>query len=161
MGEPMGRHHFPIILSQNPKRGLKVGRDPLIFASSSTPYLKGCQSPKNGQIWPSISQNLVKGQHIPRNDDKAGQRGKINCHSKIFYRNHQRQKKDIAWWSRIIAGSEKYTVRCRHPSFHNRVQRWLKIKKKWLEDMISKWTFKTRESTWVTQWLREWKLNQN
>ena len=50
MGKPMGRHPFPITLSQNPKRGSKVGRDAMTSASSDTPSSIGCQSPKNGQI---------------------------------------------------------------------------------------------------------------
>jgi hypothetical protein len=50
MRKPMGRHPFPITLSQNPKRDPKVGQDPLISDSSGAPYSTGCQSPKNGQI---------------------------------------------------------------------------------------------------------------
>ena len=50
MGKTTGRHPFPITYSQNPKRDPKVGRDPLIFASSGAPSSTCYQSPKNGQI---------------------------------------------------------------------------------------------------------------
>ena len=46
MGKPMGQHPFPITLTQNPKRALKVGRDPMISASAGAPSLIGCQCPK-------------------------------------------------------------------------------------------------------------------
>ena len=46
MGKPMGRHPFPITLTQNPKRAPKVGRDPMISASPGAPSLIGCRCPK-------------------------------------------------------------------------------------------------------------------
>ena len=65
MGKLTGRHPFPITLTQTLKRGSKVDRYPVISASSCTLPLIRRRSPKNGQIWPSISHNLVKGQHDP------------------------------------------------------------------------------------------------
>jgi hypothetical protein len=46
MGKPMGQHPNPITYSQKPKRDPKVGRDPVISASSCAPPLIGCQRPK-------------------------------------------------------------------------------------------------------------------
>jgi hypothetical protein len=46
MGKPMGRHPFPITLTENPKRVPKAGQDPVIFASHGAPSLTGCRSPK-------------------------------------------------------------------------------------------------------------------
>jgi hypothetical protein len=49
MGKPTGRHPFPITLTQNPKRGPKVDRDPVISASLGAPSSISCRSPKIGQ----------------------------------------------------------------------------------------------------------------
>jgi hypothetical protein len=49
MGKPMGRHPIPITYSQKPKKDPKVGRDPVISASSCAPPSTGCRSPKIGQ----------------------------------------------------------------------------------------------------------------
>jgi hypothetical protein len=64
MGKPMGRHPFPITLTQNPKRDPKLGLASLISASHCAPSLANCRNPKNSQIWPSILQNLIKVQYL-------------------------------------------------------------------------------------------------
>ena len=52
--------HYP----QKPKKDSKRGLASTISASRCAPSLTHCQSPKNGQIWPSVPQNLVKGQNF-------------------------------------------------------------------------------------------------
>ena len=63
MGKPMGWHPRPITLSQKTQKGPKKGGlASTISTTPCAPSLIGCRSPKNGQIWPSVPQNLVKGQ---------------------------------------------------------------------------------------------------
>jgi hypothetical protein len=50
MGKPMGRHPFPVTLTQTLKRGPKVDQDPMISSLSHVLPLIGRQSPQNGQI---------------------------------------------------------------------------------------------------------------
>jgi hypothetical protein len=68
MGKPMGRHPFPITLTQNPKRAPKVGRDPVISASPGAPSLTGCRCPKRSNMT-KCSSKLGQGptgpQHSP------------------------------------------------------------------------------------------------
>jgi hypothetical protein len=64
----MGRHPFPITLTQNPKRGPKVDRDPVISASLGAPSSTSCRSPKigqNDQGYPKLGQGPTGPQHSP------------------------------------------------------------------------------------------------
>ena len=65
MVKPMGQHPIPVTYSKKPKKdpkgGLASDISPSLCALSST----GCRSPKNGQLWPSVPQNLVNGQQAP------------------------------------------------------------------------------------------------
>jgi len=65
MGKPIGQHPFPFTTTKNPKRDPKIGLASLISTLCCAPSLASCHGTKNNQIWPSILQNLVKGQQAP------------------------------------------------------------------------------------------------
>ena len=69
VGLNVGRTHGPTSISHyivpKPKKGPKRGLASVISASHCALSLSGCRSPKNGRVWPSVPQNLVKGQQAP------------------------------------------------------------------------------------------------
>ena len=82
MGKPTGQHPLPITSTQNPKMDPKIGLASLISALCCTPSLASCRGPKSGQIWPSILQNLVKGQQLVYN--KSYKCDNNICPKKLF-----------------------------------------------------------------------------